>query len=83
MPGLLLNIDVPDLEAGIAFYTAALGLSVSRRFDSGFAELTGAAAPIYLLENAPGTPNRPGRAGATRLCPPLDPGAHRFHRRGS
>ena len=42
MPGLLLNIDVPDLEAGIAFYTAALDLSVSRRFDSGFAELTGA-----------------------------------------
>lgn len=60
MPGLLLNIDVPDLEAGIGFYTAALDLSVSRRFDSGFAELAGADAPIYLLENAPGTAIGPG-----------------------
>ena len=31
MPGLLLNIDVPDVESGIAFYTAALGLKAGRR----------------------------------------------------
>ena len=60
MPGLLVNIDVPDLEAGIAFYTAALGLTVSRRFDSGFAELAGTDAPIYLLENPPGSRTGPG-----------------------
>ena len=59
MSGLLVNIDVPDLEAGIAFYTAALGLTVSRRFDSGFAELAGTDAPIYLLENPPGSRTGP------------------------
>lgn len=55
MPGLLVNIDVPDVEAGIAFYTAALGLMAGRRFDDDFAELTGADAPIYLLKKDAGT----------------------------
>ena len=55
MPGLLLNIDVPDVEAGIAFYTAALGLKAGRRFDDDFVELTGADAPIYLLGKDAGT----------------------------
>jgi predicted enzyme related to lactoylglutathione lyase len=50
VPGLLVNIDVPDIDRAIAFYTAALGLSVGRRFDPNFVELTGAAAPIYLLK---------------------------------
>ena len=53
--GLLLNIDVPDLEAGIAFYTAALGLTVGRRFGADFVELLGRDAPIYLLEKKAGT----------------------------
>jgi predicted enzyme related to lactoylglutathione lyase len=57
--GLLLNIDVPDIEAGIAFYTAALGLRVGRRFDSDFVELLGRDAPIYLLRKDPGTPIGP------------------------
>ena len=52
---LLLNIDVPDIEAGIRFYTEALGLEVGRRFDSGFVELLGTDAPIYLLAKDPGT----------------------------
>ena len=38
MADLLLNIDIPDMEQGVAFYTAALGLGVGRRFDSGFAD---------------------------------------------
>jgi catechol 2,3-dioxygenase-like lactoylglutathione lyase family enzyme len=59
MPGLLVNIDVPDVEAGIAFYTAALGLKVGRRFGDDFAELTGADAPIYLLGKPAGTPIGP------------------------
>ena len=50
MLGLLVNIDVPDIEAGLAFYTAALGLRLGRRFDSGFVELLGADCPIYLLQ---------------------------------
>ena len=55
MPGLLLNIDVPDVEAGIAFYTAALGLKAGRRFDDDFVELTGGDAPIYQLGKDAGT----------------------------
>ncbi len=52
---LLINIDVPDIEAGIAFYTAALGLTVGRRFDAEFVELLGAPVPIYLLKKEAGT----------------------------
>ena len=55
MPGLLINIDVPDIAAGEAFYTEALGLHVGRRFDSDFIELLGAPAPIYLLKKDEGT----------------------------
>ena len=65
MPGLLLNIDVPDVEAGIAFYTAAIGLTVGRRFGPDFVELTGSDAPIYLLKKAAGTPIGPA-GGDTR-----------------
>ena len=59
MPGLLLNIDVPDTDAGIAFYTAALGLKVGRRFDEDFVELIGSDAPIYLLRKRAGTSSGP------------------------
>jgi predicted enzyme related to lactoylglutathione lyase len=55
VPGLLLNIDVPDIEAAVEFYTAALGLTVGRRFDEDFVELLGADAPIYLLKKDAGT----------------------------
>jgi lactoylglutathione lyase len=55
MVGLLINIDVPDIEAGVAFYTSALGLEVGRRFDSDFVELLGSDAPIYLLKKEGGT----------------------------
>ena len=65
MPGLLVNIDVPDLEAGITFYTSALGLTVGRRFGEGFAELIGADAPIYLLQKDAGTKIGPA-GGDTR-----------------
>lgn len=53
--GLLVNIDVPDIEAGIAFYTTALGLHVGRRFGADFVELLGRDAPIYLLRKDEGT----------------------------
>lgn len=53
---LLVNIDVPDLERAIAFYEAAIGLQLKRRlFNGGAAELLGAASPIYLLANPPGS----------------------------
>ena len=55
MPGLLVNIDVPDLAAAERFYCAAFGLHPGRRFD-GAVELLGAPAPVYLLQNGEGTP---------------------------
>ena len=57
---ILVNIDVPDLVRGLAFYTRALGLSVGRRMGADFAELLGAAAPIYLLVKAEGSSPAPG-----------------------
>ncbi|HEY0626765.1 MAG TPA: VOC family protein [Allosphingosinicella sp.] len=65
MPGLLLNIDVPNIAAGEAFYTQALGLTVGRRFDKDFIELLGSDAPIYLLRKEEGTSIGP-EGGDTR-----------------
>lgn len=59
---LLVNIDVDDLENATRFYCDGLGLTVGRRFD-GWIELIGAAAPIYLLPKAGGTPISPVSAG--------------------
>ena len=58
---LLINIDVPDLERAIGFYEQAFGLTL-RRLGPAVAEMSGAQAPIYLLEKAADTP----AAGATR-----------------
>jgi predicted enzyme related to lactoylglutathione lyase len=49
------NIDVPELAPAIAFYSAALGLKLSRVIDEGVAELTGASSIIYLLTNVEGS----------------------------
>jgi catechol 2,3-dioxygenase-like lactoylglutathione lyase family enzyme len=58
---LLINIDVDDLEKGIAFYEKALGLRVGRRFAFGV-ELLGASSPVYLLVKAEGTQASPRSA---------------------
>src|SRR5438067_271446 len=55
MAALLINIDVPDMEQGVAFYTAAFGLRVARRLGTDFTELLGAEARIYLLKKPSGT----------------------------
>jgi predicted enzyme related to lactoylglutathione lyase len=48
--GLLINIDVPDLEEGVEFYERAVGLRLGRRlFDGTVAEMLGASSPIYLV----------------------------------
>lgn len=64
MPELRVCIDVPDLESGIAFYTAALGLAPGRRLGSEWVELLGAPVPIDLLSRMPGTPPSPRGGGA-------------------
>ena len=51
---LLLNIDVPDLEAAERFYVGAFGLTVGRRFGPGVIELLGWPAPVYLLRKDAG-----------------------------
>jgi catechol 2,3-dioxygenase-like lactoylglutathione lyase family enzyme len=61
MPSLLVNIDVPDIDRGVDFYTQALGLRVGRRLGAGCVELLGAEVPVYLLEKRAGT--RIGSAG--------------------
>lgn len=53
---VIVNIDVPALAPAIAFYTAALGLTLERLLDDDVAELAGAACPIYLLEKPAGSP---------------------------
>jgi predicted enzyme related to lactoylglutathione lyase len=52
---VLINIDVPDLDAAVAFYTAAFGLTVGRRFGTDTVELTGWPSPVYLLAKGAGT----------------------------
>jgi len=52
---VLVNIDVPELEPAIRFYTEALGLTHSRTIEDDVAELTGASAVIYLLRNPAGS----------------------------
>lgn len=52
---LLVNIDVPDLAAAVAFYTEAFGLVVSRRLGAEVAELSGLPVRLYLLQKAEGS----------------------------
>jgi predicted enzyme related to lactoylglutathione lyase len=65
MAKLSINIDVDDLEKGVAFYGAAVGLTPVRRFGAAAIELAGAEVPVYLLRKDPSTPPFPG-AGARR-----------------
>ena len=66
----LINIDVPELEAGVRFYTAALELRVGRRFGETAVELLGAEVPIYLLAKSAGSlafaPDVTARSSAAR-----------------
>ena len=52
---VLINIDVPDLDRAIAFYTGAFDLTIARRFGAGGVELAGWPSPVFLLVKAPGS----------------------------
>jgi predicted enzyme related to lactoylglutathione lyase len=52
---LLINIDVPDLAHGVAFYVRAFDLVVTRRLGDGAAELSGLPVRLYLLEKPEGS----------------------------
>jgi predicted enzyme related to lactoylglutathione lyase len=73
MPRFLVNLDVPNIERAVAFYTGALGLHVGRRFDEDFVELLGGDAPIYLLEKPPGSPPFGGAASMRDYAPHWTP----------
>ena len=62
MPKLSINIDVDDLESGVAFYAAAVGLTPVRRLGDFAVELSGAQAPVFLLRKAAATPAFAGAA---------------------
>ena len=59
---LIVNIDVPALAPAIAFYTAALGLRLTRILDDDVAELSGASSVIYLLMKPAGSATAPAVA---------------------
>ena len=63
---ILVNIDVPDLRAGEAFYTRAFGLVRGRQLGDDFLELRGWPVDLYLLVKAPGTPIAPTAPAAQR-----------------
>lgn len=56
MMQILVNIDVDDLERGIAFYRDGLGFSLRRRlFDGAVAELAGGGVRVLLLQKPAGS----------------------------
>jgi predicted enzyme related to lactoylglutathione lyase len=57
----LVNIDVPDLDAAIAFYQRATGLKLVRLlFEGTVAQLAGASMPIFLLQKDSASSPVPG-----------------------
>jgi catechol 2,3-dioxygenase-like lactoylglutathione lyase family enzyme len=54
-PGLLINLDVDDIEKAVRFYTEGLSLQVGRRFDGGFVELLHGSLALYLLAKPAGS----------------------------
>lgn len=55
MAELLVNIDVDRLDDAMAFYTAAFGLQLGRRFGDAGVELLGASSAVYLLVKPAGS----------------------------
>jgi predicted enzyme related to lactoylglutathione lyase len=58
-PGLIVNLDVDDLDKAIAFYTSTFGLTVGRQLGGAGVEILGTTAPLYFLVNSAGTPASP------------------------
>lgn len=52
---VLINVDVPDLARGIAFYRQAFGLAVGRQLGKELVELTGWPVPVFLLQKQSGS----------------------------
>lgn len=50
----IINIDVPDIQRAIEFYTAATECRLERHVDDAVAELSCGAVKIFLLQNKTG-----------------------------
>ena len=59
---VIVNIDVPELQPAIDFYTEAVGARFSRFLDDDVAELAYGSSPIYLLRKPAATPPTPAAA---------------------
>jgi len=58
---VVVNIDVPDLDRGLAFYRDGLGFAFRRRLFAGtVAELDAGGLDLYLIEAPAGSPAVPG-----------------------
>jgi predicted enzyme related to lactoylglutathione lyase len=58
---LIINIDVPDLDAGISFYEIGLGFRLRRLlFEIDVAEMESAAGRIFLIQQSAGAIAVPG-----------------------
>lgn len=61
MSRLLINIDMPDLKAGIAFYCDGLDFGLRRLlFDRSVAEMTFDGTRIFLIQQNEGSTAIPG-----------------------
>src|ERR1700744_4161604 len=58
---VLINIDVPDLDRAVAFYSEAFGLTIRRRFGEDGVELAGWPSPVFLLREDAGSIGAGGR----------------------
>jgi uncharacterized glyoxalase superfamily protein PhnB len=56
MSSCIINIDVPDLQAGIAFYTVGLGFRMGRLlFGGSVVELLSDSGAVFLIEKSWGS----------------------------
>jgi predicted enzyme related to lactoylglutathione lyase len=53
---VIVNMDVPELQPAIDFYTEAVGVRFSRFLDDDVAELAYGPSAIYLLRKPAGSP---------------------------
>lgn len=52
---MIINIDVPDLESALSFYTRAFGLTLRRYLGGQIAELAGWPVAVFLLQKEGGS----------------------------
>jgi predicted enzyme related to lactoylglutathione lyase len=52
---MIVNIDVPDLNDAVAFYTRAFGLTLRRYLGDEIAELAGWPVAVFLLQKEGGS----------------------------